>query len=84
MPEDNGKEKPEKSYTTKCKKHIACSYGYKLVCVNDKFNKSFKTYLGENSVHNFMNIMIEESRYCSDMTKNILTKNLGWLKKKTF
>ena len=33
MPEDNGKENPEGSYTKKYQKHIACSYGYKLVCV---------------------------------------------------
>ena len=27
---------------TKYQKYIACSYGYKLLCVNDKFSKSFK------------------------------------------
>ena len=28
-----------KSYTNKRQKHIAFGYGYKLVCVNDKFNR---------------------------------------------
>ena len=42
VPEDNGKQNPEEPYTNKYKKHIACSYGYKLVCVNDKFSKPFK------------------------------------------
>ena len=32
-------------------KHIACSYGYKLVCIGDKFSKPFKIYLGENVVY---------------------------------
>ena len=32
------------------KKHIACSYGYKLVCVDDEFSKPFKTYIGEDTV----------------------------------
>ena len=31
VPEDNGKPNPEESYTNKYQKHIACSYGYKLV-----------------------------------------------------
>ena len=42
VPEDNGKQNPEESYTKKYQKHIACSYGYKLVCVDDKFSKPFK------------------------------------------
>ena len=41
---------------------INCSYGYKLVCVDDKFSKPFKTYLGKDAVYNFINNMIEESK----------------------
>ena len=41
--EDNGKQNPIESYTKKYQKHIACSYGYKLVCVDDKFSKNFKS-----------------------------------------
>ena len=48
--EDNGKQNPEEFYTNKHQKHIACSYGYKLACVDDKCRKSFKTYLGEDAV----------------------------------
>ena len=50
MPENNGKKNPKESYTSKYQKHIACSYGFKLVCVNDKVSKPFKRYLGENAV----------------------------------
>ena len=50
MSEDNGKQNPEEFYTNKHQKHIACSYGYKLACVDDKCRKSFKTYLGEDAV----------------------------------
>ena len=39
VPEDNGKQNPNDSYTNKYQKHVACSYGYKLVCVDDKFSK---------------------------------------------
>ena len=44
-PEDNGKENPEESYTNKYQKHTACSYGDKLLYVDDKFSNLFKAYL---------------------------------------
>ena len=66
---NNGKQNPEEPYTNKYQKHIAWSYGYKLIWVDDKCSIPFKTYLGKNSVYNFINNMIEESRYCSDVMK---------------
>ena len=50
--------KIQKSYTNKYQKHVACSYGYKLVCVDDKFSKPFKTHLGKYAVYNFINSMV--------------------------
>ena len=51
--------------------------GCKLVCVDDKFSEPFKSYLGKDDVYNFINSMIEKSKYCSDvMKKKNLTKNL--------
>ena len=49
------------------KKNVACTYGYKLVCVDDKFSKSFKSYLGKNAAYSYINSMVEESNYCSDV-----------------
>ena len=63
--EDNGKQNPEKSYLNTYQTHIACSYGHKLVCADDKCSKPFKACLGEGSVYNFINSMIEKSKYCS-------------------
>ena len=36
--EINGKQNLSESYTKKYQKHVACIYGYKLVCVDDKFS----------------------------------------------
>ena len=72
MPEDNEKQNPEDSYASKYQKHIPYSYCYKLVCVDDKFSKPFKTYLGKDAVYNFINNMVEESKYCSDVMKKHL------------
>ena len=37
VPQNNGKENPEGFKKNKYQKHIFCSYGYKLICVYDKF-----------------------------------------------
>ena len=76
MPEDSGKQNLKESYISKYQKHIPCSYGYKLVCLDDKFSKPFKTYLGKDEVYNFINNMIEESKYCSDLMKKHFNKKL--------
>ena len=76
MPETNGNQNPDESYSNKYVKHVVCSYGYKLVCFNDKFSKLFKSYLGEDAVYNFVNSMTEESSYCTDMIKKRFNKNL--------
>ena len=34
VPENNENQKPEESSTNKYQKYVACSYGYKLVCVD--------------------------------------------------
>ena len=75
MPENNGKQNPEKSYTDK-HQDIACSYGYKLVCVDVKLSKPFKSYLRKVAVYNFVNSIIEESKYWNKVIKSILLKNL--------
>ena len=54
MPENNGKQNQEESYTNKYQKDIACSYGHKLVWV-DKFSKHFNTHIGEDAVNNIIN-----------------------------
>ena len=48
--ENNGKQNLEESYKNKYQKHIACSYDYKLVCVDDNFSNPFKTYLYKYAV----------------------------------
>ena len=74
--------KTQESYMNKYQMHIACSYGYKLECVDDKFSKPFKTCLCKDLVYNVINCMIQEIKYWNEvMKKNILTKNLLFLNK---
>ena len=76
VPEDNGKQNPNESYTNKYQKLGGCSYGYKSVCVDDKFSKLFKSYLGEYAAYNFISSIIEESKYFSDVMKNNFNKEI--------
>ena len=73
--EDNGKQNPKESLKYQNIKNMLLVVIY-LVCVNDKFSNPFKSYLGEDAVYNFISSMIKESKYCSDMMKKNLTKNL--------
>ena len=69
------------SYTNWYKKYIACSFGYKLECIDKKFGKPFKSFLHKDTVYNFINGMVEESKNCSDLIKEILRKSLRGLKR---
>ena len=64
-PENNGKQNPDKSYVNEYQKHVAYNYGYKLVCVDDKFNNS----------------MIKENKYCTEIMKKHFNKKLIMTKK---
>ena len=76
VPEDKGKQDSNESYTNKCQKHVACSHGYKLVCVDEEVSKPFKSYLGVDSAYNFISSMIEEGKYCSDEVKKHFKREL--------
>ena len=39
----------EGSYTRKYHDHVPCSYGYKVVCIDDRFSKSIVVYRGKNN-----------------------------------
>ena len=42
VPERNGKQNPDESSRNSYQKHVASCYGFKLVCVDDKYSKPFK------------------------------------------
>ena len=50
----------------KYQKHIACSYSCKLV-----------KHLGKDAAYNFINSIIEESKYCIDVMKKHFNKEFG-------
>ena len=52
------------------------NFGYKLVCLYNKFSKFFKTYLGKDSGYNFINDIIEEGKYSRYVEKRYFNQEL--------
>ena len=80
VPDDNENQNSKKPDTNKYQKHIAYSFGCKLLCVDDRFTKPFKTYLDKDAVYNFINNIIKESNYCSNVMKKHFKKELSMTK----
>ena len=49
--EVNGRQNSDESYTNRHQKHVACSFDYQLVCIDDKFSKPFKSCLGKVTIY---------------------------------
>ena len=79
IPEDNRKQNANESYSNKYQRHDACSYGCKLLCADDKFSKSLKSYLGEDTIYNFISSIIKESKYCSDVMDKHFNSTKCWI-----
>ena len=43
------------SYTRKYQNHVPCSFGYKVVCVDNKFSKKIVLYRGKDAFMNLLN-----------------------------
>ena len=50
---------------------------YKLVCtIDDKFSKPIKLYTGENAAYKFIEDMLLEEAYCTEMIKTHFNKTI--------
>ena len=50
----------QKIYTS----HIPCSFGYKVVCIDNKFSKKVVLYRGKNDVYKLIEVILSEYSYC--------------------
>ena len=64
----NDREK-NTSYTEKYQDHIPCSFAYKVVCIDDKFNKQALLYRRKNVVNKYIEAILEEYDYCKKSEK---------------
>ena len=64
------KQEMDREQTEKLQKHVACSYGYKVVCCyDDRLSKPFKMYRRLDSVHKFFTDIFEEEKEILEQLK---------------
>ena len=56
--------------------HIPCSFAYKLVCGDDRFNKPIVLYRSENAGYKFIEAILKEYEHCKKVMKKHFNKNL--------
>ena len=57
--------------------HVACGYGYKVVCTyDDKYSKEVQVYRGLNPIHFFLQNMFKEERYCAQTRRDHFNKEM--------
>ena len=67
----------DSSYTEAYQKHTDFGYGYKVVCCyDDKYTKPIQIYRGENAVYKFMEVMLDEVKYCKEVMRRNFNKPL--------
>ena len=64
------------SYTKKYQDHIPCSFGYKVVCVDNKFSKKVVMCRRKNAVSKFIKAILSEYDHCRGVIKKHFNKNL--------
>ena len=56
--------------------HVPCSFSYKVVCIDDRFDKPIVFYGGENATHEFIKATLKEYKYCEKVMNKHFNKNL--------
>ena len=73
---DRGDRDDNALYTEIFRKHIPCSFAYKVVCIDDEFSKTVVLYRGKNTVNKFIKAILKEYEYCKKVMKKYFNKNL--------
>ena len=62
--------------------HVPCSFGYKFVCIDNKFTKPIDVFRGKNAAYEFVKAILKEFEYCKKVMKKHFNKFRSWVKKK--
>ena len=66
----------DSSWSVKECDHVPCGFGYKVVCVDDRFSKDIIVYRGEDCVNRFISCTLNEYEYCRKVCKDYFKKCL--------
>ena len=76
MKEVKSSDKNNGSYAEKYQDHSPCRFAYKVVCIDNKFNKKFVLYRGKHVAYRFTKAILNGYDYCKKMIKRYFNKNL--------
>ena len=65
-----------RSYTKKYQSHIPCGFGYKVICIDNRFSKGIVIFRGKDCISKFITMILKEYEYCSNVMKKYFNKNL--------
>ena len=66
----------DSSWSVKECEHIPCGFGYKVVCVDNKFSKDVVVYRGKDCVKKFISCILDEYEYCRCICRDNFNKSL--------
>ena len=64
------------SWSVKESEHVPCGFGYKVVCVDDRFSKDVVAYRGKDCVSRFISCTLDEYEYCKKIRRDYFNKSL--------
>ena len=70
------KNNGDSSWSVKIQDHIPRGFGYKVVCIDDKFTKDIVIYRGRDCVNKFIDANLNEYKACRNVVKDRFNKNL--------
>ena len=65
----------DSSWSVKMQDHVPCGFGYKVVCVDDRFTKDIVIYRGKDCVDKFVDAILSEYEYCKGFMRDHFNKN---------
>ena len=73
---DNVASSCDSSWSVKESEHVPCGFGYKVVCVDDRFSKDVVVYKGKNCVSRFISCILDGYEYCKKIRIDHFIKSL--------
>ena len=64
------------SYAKKYQSHVPCGFGYKVICIDNRFNKDIVIFRGKDCINKFITMILKKYEYCSNVMKKHFNKNL--------
>ena len=73
---ESNKDDADSSLSIKMQSHVPCGFGYKVVCIDDRFTKDVVIYRERDCVNKFIHAILDKYKYCKGVVRDNFNKNL--------